>query len=1012
MFTNAKNKDVFLDNVFTARKVPVVTRALELARTIRDRQTMGSEEQDNIDTEADTETTSPQDKHPLTLERTETIFHCLVTGLDPSDDNYQLNKFEPPSIGHDIYFMHHYNDVLVQNPDGNIKRWEYNFFGGFDDWNRKPGRTVFTQNAYFSNDKNFLRDRAKLDSDGFRIYYIEHFLKQHPNEFEFIDEETGRKNDGGLEYLQKYRTLLEGGGDRWKAMEYECFLTDKAFERLQEYLSRKYCQFFDNKGNVHKIENVRCLPVQGKAYVRCHPLIRKNVPKVLPRFKEPILYRSALSGQNTFLERVRHLCLCDTKCIDAKKLEENGLENWEQYVTDCSLTQPSTRRKTSTPIAKTCREFIFEVAQNYKGGNPSDDIALPQFAHGGGIVLQAMSHKFAGNKSSAPDHPDDGSAGSSEVDEEQDRSTTEIMEDNDKSSHDRDEDEDDSRSNNDSTVDDFHFIDANQLPEQKPIPYQEGTKLSNFMRCLVQCHHTTEGNEDKTYSADEFENACIEYINEVKSVNRLLKKEVTGKEIDNHCMALEFLASYEGLCIGDQDRHGDNTKEQDLNIVSSQDGYKPCRAVRPNRNFQPRSFRDLIKLMDRQASLLSSGDKSSPFELPSLEALVTNIGEPDFNIEYTLKYAQTLIMPCFQRDHAVLEYQERNKVPLLSRPCCKCSHMSKCQQKCDCKKGERACTSCQSSYCRNTAENWAAINRKNEARSERDKLSKDQRSLKNTIKRILAKKVEERTPRQNRDLASCETKVKEIEESKDKLQTIIDAELPAFKQPKRRVDKTSPFQQYGSFTLDRGDMILIPGTCLHYGVRRTNMVAVSVITCPKSGNVEFSQTGAAQRGVITITDFMEKVWNLFQKNTAYHCRRLLLKWLSAYLVLGLCNQIHISFHMGFYTKFNPILRQIEDKHFVLLDHKLPGAKKQTNTRQEVPYQERLCFEPESIPDYFTSNIAQNKERKKEKPSQLEKEKHRNNFRIKLEYRQLMRAVYKTLTEDFACQKIDDLWKRS
>jgi hypothetical protein len=254
--------------------------------------------------------------------------------------------------------------------------------------------------------------------------------------------------------------------------------------------------------------------------------------------------------------------------------------------------------------------------------------------------------------------------------------------------------------------------------------------------------------------------------------------------------------------------------------------------------------------------------------------------------------------------------------------------------------------------------------------------------------------------------------VKEIEESKDKLQDIIDAELPAFKQPKRRVPKKSPFQQYGTFTLDQGDMILIPGTCLHYGVRRTNMVAVSVITCPKSGNVEFSQTGAAQRGVITITDLMEKVWNLFQKKTVLWSRRLLLKWLSAYLVLGLCNQIHISFHMGFYTKFNPILRQIKDKHFILLDHKLPGAKKQANTRQEVPYQERLCFEPESIPDYFTSNIEENKERKKEKPSQLEKEKHRNNFKIKLEYRQLMRAVYKTLTEDFKCQKIDDLWTRS
>jgi hypothetical protein len=64
-------------------------------------------------------------------------------------------------------------------------------------------------------------------------------------------------------------------------------------------------------------------------------------------------------------------------------------------------------------------------------------------------------------------------------------------------------------------------------------------------------------------------------------------------------------------------------------------------------------------------------------------------------------------------------------------------------------------------------------------------LSKTQKNLNNRIKCILAKKVEERTPKQNRELASCQTKVKEIEVSKNKLQAIIEAELPAFKQPKR-----------------------------------------------------------------------------------------------------------------------------------------------------------------------------------------------------------------------------------
>ena len=165
----------------------------------------------------------------------------------------------------------------------------------------------------------------------------------------------------------------------------------------------------------------------------------------------------------------------------------------------------------------------------------------------------------------------------------------------------------------------------------------------------------------------------------------------------------------------------------------------------------------------------------------------------------------------------------------------------------------------------------------------------------------------------------------------------------------------------------------------------------------------------------TITYLMEILWNKFHEKVVKEGRHRLLKWLSAYIVFALCNQIHISNHLTFYNNFQPILKAVEDKYFELLDHKLEGTKKRSGRafgvdRVKLCHQDKLCFEPEFIEDYFSSSRDEN-ECRDQKATLLEKEELRNRFCIKQEYQVIIQRVYKSLVEEFYCHKKDELWSR-
>jgi hypothetical protein len=61
------------------------------------------------------------DIHPLTSERTQTIFHCLVTNMSPTEEDYEYLDGEPRGPGHDVNFMHYYNSCLKLKPPGVFK---------------------------------------------------------------------------------------------------------------------------------------------------------------------------------------------------------------------------------------------------------------------------------------------------------------------------------------------------------------------------------------------------------------------------------------------------------------------------------------------------------------------------------------------------------------------------------------------------------------------------------------------------------------------------------------------------------------------------------------------------------------------------------------------------------------------------------------------------------------------------------------------------------------------------
>jgi hypothetical protein len=124
------------------------------------------------------------DIHPLTRERTETIFHCLVTNMSPTEEDYEYLDGEPHGPGHDVNFMHYYNNCLKVKPSGVLKRWEYRYSLGLSDFNHKKNPGIVFQKRIgvgFDTQYKFVYNKDLKGKPEARMYYIEEFKKNTPS---------------------------------------------------------------------------------------------------------------------------------------------------------------------------------------------------------------------------------------------------------------------------------------------------------------------------------------------------------------------------------------------------------------------------------------------------------------------------------------------------------------------------------------------------------------------------------------------------------------------------------------------------------------------------------------------------------------------------------------------------------------------------------------------------------------------------------------------------------------
>jgi hypothetical protein len=714
----------------------------------------------------------------------------------------------------------------------------------------------------------------------------------------------------------------------------------------------------------------------------------------------------------TYLHQV---FLCDDKrCITADKLCDTGLPDWEDYVRAVGL------KKNGDSMC--CKDFVHKCAQFFSRDDDSNEPLPPGFSHGGQIHTGITLHEPKVPELEMPEEANNTPQASNRnnlnargVNRQQESSSED--EDSNASSKMGDltfstsESSDEHISNESQSSDDNESL-ASSLDEEDniEIPYKEGSQISEFLRALVECHITKpEPSEDEDQSAsdprydptpDEFSADLFKLNEDLKTVVKHALKARTGFEVDMHTIMNEVVSCLLGINNGDMGRHRDALLRHMFVLIPCQDKTEPTRAVRINKQFE-RCFHPemLLKMMDKQAKLISS-----KYPLPKLEEIHSYATEQIVLSDHIMKGVQTLLLPCFQKDNAVFNMASQDDVVVkpVEEPCCLCSVSSTCTRLCRCYKKKTHCTNCRSPKCRNRLYLEPIVKHEKKKRSEdkilhnrHDKLRKEimKGGLTPEEEQKIKSDMEEERKRHEEQMHKdfLEAKKESEKISKETL-----GQESTWSNNQKTIKKSSQFLTYGSFQMNLGDMIIVPGECLHYGLKRSNQVLLSATICPKKGRVEFSKNQVAHRSLQTFVSVMELYWNDVHKSQRENVRKKLLKWFVLYIILQSCHQRRVSheFEDAYPNRLYKIIKQVEDKFLQLDDVQKSGSE-----QVKLPHQDKHCFDPEEINETYTADsfesIDGDVRLKSTAPNvkNYERERLRNKFKLKKEYQVLCEKIY-------------------
>jgi hypothetical protein len=794
-----------------------------------------------------------------------------------------------------------------------------------------------------------------------------------------VATETGRRPETGEEYIDRNISTLEKPGDEWENMKYKCLLMDNAYNRLEMYLGNNYAECTTHHDKAHNHESVRCLPIQAKAFMICHPCVglkRFPVSRVLD---EPVLCRGELTKHHKFLGFVRSMVLCKNKnCITAEKLKASDLEAWSEYSKAVNIDKkPNTKHRKSI----CCSEFLTGLAHGYRGNGEGDVEHVCSMGSNGALLMYAMKHvisdtNLGGNRQpvASDDLPAIDEDGQLSVSSQVSLSSMASKSDNESVRHD-------------------------DLPEIKP-PFIEPSSTTKFLAGLIKCHIPE--NDSLTMSVEDFQEALLAFVGDLKVLYRELLRNRTGFVNSVHCIQVEILAHMGETKAGDHPQHSDINPQHANLLTACQNDTEPTRAVRCNPNFAPKDTESLLECMDRQHNLVH--DAKAPFFLRRLLPLKTQpvLKEYYSGNQEILAQSSTLIFPCFQLDQSVWKYTKRSDTHVIET-CCKCSRGSQCLNSCQCREKQRLCTSCQSRCCCNTLDYNNIIDEESAKRSQIKKV--------NGRIRTLTAKLEKKPPSSTAALSSL---TETIASNQIQLAKLTEELTPIVRRKEdyksnRSADvkdqdsaaSNSAYVQYGEFQLQLGDTIVIPGNCLHYGKPRSNQVLVSMTVSPKP---EYPESYASY-GLSTFMMFMEDMWNIIRPELEEKWRKTLLRWCSFYLVLELCSQTKCTTRLSVSTHLTLLISTIED-HFFSLAYP-PIVKKPTLKSKDkfvpeeytvdlpfkLPLSAKECFDPEKPHPIFTSNKKKNGDSGYADAKREVREERRNQFKLKHNIALAMRYVY-------------------
>jgi hypothetical protein len=857
------------------------------------------------------------------------------------------------------------------------------------------------------------------------MYYIENFITEHPLTLTVVTEKTKSGNDKevtapsvtGGQYIHLHANDLGVGRNSFDDQCYHAFVLDDAFPRLQAFLEHDYSTVTEKPMGVHNDKRVRCLPAQSKAFYLCHPCIdakKKGVKKV---FQEPVYCTGGLNHHRQLLEFINELFLSERPCITKEKLQQAGLLNWKGYSKAAGLTK---KKDTITP-----KKFFELLARNYTEYGEDDKLSPPQFTSGGLINTVMMAHQPKEQSDGQEDNSSNGSVS------EKDSIYTSV--------------DDDEAGDEDHLSVEGSTSDDNMLSRQE-IRYNEGTEISKLLQAVIHCHVTYESESDETESPpivfesieiptykeysptpDQFCKDLLALNEDIKNLVRQALRNCNGFDIDMHVVADEVLANLIGVNNGDQGRHRDALLRHVTAFIALQNHTEPTRAVRMNPKMQCKTISDLLRMMDNQADLIDS----AIYTIPHISNVNKNASEEIKLTHDITNGIQTLLLPCFQKDNAVFHHKERSDVVANSwYPCCKCTGKSSCKKSCPCHtEHDRACTNCNGSGCQNTPWErayWQATAKhggiQSRAKWEVTKAEKALNDAKNgqapdqALIQDLQKQLDKAKEKQMKKEAQICQEIQEATDLAKSIQEMLPQKKPGTgsdkkndkKNDKKKYTKRSfQFLRYGKFKMNLGDVIMVPGECLHYGVRRKDQLLLAVTVCPKYGSdIDFSQNMIAHRSLQTFIRVMELYWNNMHDKQKLLMRKRLLRWFVLFIVLQSCNQRRVSTELcrEYPNVLSNIIYKIESQFLSLDDN---ASTKSDLTK--LPAQEKECFEPEEIKEmYMNEEDGDAIDCDDLAERQYQRELLRNTFQLKPEIQDLCDRIY-TYVKEEKIEQMDELF---